>query len=131
MVKFVSQEAEELLLVSFLPAVTVDRCEPNVTDEDSSDTFIDNLVHCSVLSSLIFVKCSGLSEVGKELGFIEVEEILGRSLSTQPEFEESNPWASVSSTEEDVSDVAVVHGVVCGVGTKVGPLPLDGWKGAQ
>ena len=102
MVKFVSQEADELLLVSFLPAATFDRWEPNVTDEDSSDTFIDNLVHCPVLSSLFLVKCSDSSEVSKELGFIVDEEFFAGSLSRQHEFEDSNPRASVSSTEEDV-----------------------------
>ena len=125
MVKFVSPPLDELLFVSFLPQAIDDKCESKHAVDDSSDTFIGNLVNGSMLLSLPFVKCCDSSEVCKEFGVIEDTEFFDGSLSTLHELE-SNPQASVSSAEEDVSDVAVVHGVACGAGTKVGPLPLDG-----
>ena len=125
MVKLFSPALGELLLVSFLPLEAIDRCEPKDVVEDSSDTLMGSLVHCSVIFSLLFVKCCDSSEVTEEFCFIEHVELFNESLSPH-EFVDSNPWASVSSTEEDVSVAAVVHGVVCGVGTKVGPLPLEG-----
>ena len=98
----------------------------------SATCFDSGSQHFVSLSFSLAASSEDVSELSSEFVFPEVEEVVDESLTLEESLADFVASAnSVGSAEgEDTSGVDG-QGVAGGVGTSVGPLPFDGWKGAQ